>query len=64
MNKSTFVELQLNGKLIIRERTEKQLKRKLGSLNLDSLFKNPKVSVIGITTNMQLPVGNIFELTL
>ncbi|MFT5715882.1 MAG: hypothetical protein ACI9T7_000055 [Oleiphilaceae bacterium] len=64
MNKSTFVELQLNGKLIIRERTEKQLKRKLGSLNLECLFKNPKVSVIGITTNMQLPVGNIFEATL
>jgi hypothetical protein len=64
MNKNTFVELQLNGKLIIRERTDKQLKRKLGSLNLESLFRNPKVSVIGITTNMQLPVGNIFEATL
>jgi hypothetical protein len=64
MNKSTFVELQLNGKLIIRERTDKQLKRKLGELKLEGLFKDPKVSVIGVTTNMNLPVGNIFEATL
>ena len=62
--KRTFVELQLNGKLIIRETSDKQLKRKLGSLNLKDLFKNPKASVIGITTNMRLPVGNIFEATL
>ena len=64
MNKNTFVELQLNGKIIIRERTDKQLKRKLGSLKLEGLFQNPKVSVVGITTNMTLPVGNIFEATL
>jgi hypothetical protein len=64
MNKNTFVELKLNGKLIIRERTDKQLKRKLGSLNLEGLFSDPQVSIIGVTTNMNLPVGNIFDASL
>lgn len=64
MNKTTYVELKLNGTTVLRERTGKQLKRKLKELHLDFLVNHPKSSISDVTTNIAYPVGNIFEATL
>lgn len=64
MTKNRFVELKLNGNLIIREKNMKAVSYKLKHLYVDHLLDHPKAEVKHIVTSMPLCRGNIFEATL
>jgi hypothetical protein len=64
MTKNTFVELKLNGTLIIRERSMKTMSNKLKRLQVSHLLEHPCSSLCNVITNIPKQTGNIFEATL
>ena len=64
MTKNRFVELKLNGQLIIREKDMKTMSYKLKHLYVNHLMEHPKATVNHVISSMPLNRGNIFEATL
>jgi len=61
MNKTNYVELVLNGIVFVRETSVKRLSFKMKKLSMEFLLKQEGAVVKEIITNIQKPVGSVFE---
>jgi hypothetical protein len=64
MEKLSFIELIQNQTILVRERTQHALHKRLSEAGLSQLLSNPKVRVKTYITNIKKPVGSIFNGTL
>lgn len=64
MERFTYVEVTQNNTVLMRERNEYRLHRKLKELKLEPMMKRSGLRTTRCITNMRKPIGSIFEGTI
>lgn len=64
MKKLNFIELIQNQTILVREKTQYALNKALKDAGALELLNNPKVRVKSYITNIDKPIGSIFNGTL
>jgi hypothetical protein len=62
MENNKYVELVQNGITLVRDKSHNQMTNRLKKLGIDSLLSSrPQIKVVRTITNINKPIGSIFE---